>query len=259
MQKYDFTHGIRIPRHMILGYKSAESEEKIVDVPAHIFCAVFLSFATDKRCRCRFTFKEIKDTAGLTGSDRANLKSGQMARIANVLQEFIENGILCIDKDSIYNYTFRETIDAQWFPDIDINHYVYMDCNEYNTILEKDVGSNVMYDLYIYLYIKSRIWYRTSPSDSGAECAKISQHELAAVIGCAQSTVSRSIARLIKEYNVIAGEAMPVLTTITSDGELSTYKPKNVYVLKKPGWQQELEKGVEEYNLYLQDNVVIIE
>lgn len=256
-QKINLDNGVKIPRHVILGYASNNSKEKLPDVTSYLFCLAFLMFSTNKRHKCRFTLNELKTLSGLSGGDRVNLRSGRMGRIASVLQKFVEDGSLCIEKKSIYGYTLKEYIDAEWFYEVDSKiGYVYISLAEYEAIFANSDNVNALYDLFVYLYIKSRIWGKRSPSDLTPEAAYLSQAQIAAAANQRKSTISESINRLINDCGLIATKAMSVRVTHDSNGEVQKpYKPKTVYVLRTGNWREELRSGVNAYNEYLDEHI----
>lgn len=245
---------IQIPRNLILGYKSTQDDAMIEDVPARIFCEAFLSFNSSKLHKCRFTLDELKVLSGLNEKRRVDKNSGRMKRIIDSMQNLIRDGTLCIDRESIRDYKSNVVIDAEWFPNPNPSSYVTLEDSEYMRLLENNSGSMTMYDLFVYLYIKGRLWFRSTGESLRAQCARVSQQEIADIMNMSRSSVTRIIAHLANDLDMIAYKTMSAYSIKTNSGGSQPYKPKSVYVLKQDGWEEELTQGVAEYTSFLQEN-----
>lgn len=204
--------------------------------------------------RCKFTLDDIKCLSGLRSDGRINKTGGRIKRILDTLQELIERGALCIDKEYIADYTPQELICAEWFPPPSLSQsYVALDESEYEKIIERNPSSMTMYDLSVFLYIKSKMWFRSRPEDFRAECAKVSQEEIAKILSLDQARVSRIVSHLANDLGVISYQNISPSTICAEDPWMT--KPKSVYVLKQDGWKEELAQGVAEYTDFLQELV----
>ena len=244
---------IQIPRNLILGYSNTQDDKLINDVPAQIFCEAFLSFNTNKLHRCRFKLEEIKQLSGLNANRRIDKNAGRVKRILDSMQNLIRDGALCIERECIRSYRSNDIIDAEWFPVPHPSSYVSMEDWEYSRLLENNAGSMTMYDLFIYLYIKGRLWVRRSGDDFRAQCARVSQQEIEDISGIRQPHISRIIAHLANDLDMIAYKNMATYSIKTDSSGARPYKPKSVYVLKQDGWEEELTQGVAEYTSFLQE------
>lgn len=206
--------------------------------------------------RCKFTLDDIKCLSGLQCNGRINKTGGRIKRILDTLQDLVECGSLCIEKDNIADYTPQELICAEWFSTSSLSQsYVKLSDSEYERIIEQNPLSMTMYDLSVFLCIKSKMWFRSSSEDFRAECAKVSQEEIAEILSLDQARVSRIITHLANDLNMIAYKNMPTYSIKTDSVETFLCKPKSVYVLKKSGWKEELAQGVAEYTDFLQELV----
>lgn len=204
--------------------------------------------------RCKFTLDDIKCLSGLQCDGRINKTGGRIKRILDTLQGLVECGSLCIEKDNIADYTPQELICAEWFPTSSLSQsYIKLNDFEYERIIERNPLSMTMYDMSVFLYIKGKVWFRSRPEDFRAECAKVSQEEIAEILSLDQARVSRIIAHLANDLDMIAYKNMATYSIKTDSGVSQPYKPKSVYVLKQDGWEEELAQGVAEYTSFLQE------
>ena len=206
--------------------------------------------------RCKFTLDDIKCLSGLRSDGRINKTGGRIKRILDTLQGLVECGALCIEKDNIADYTPQELICAEWFPPPSLSQsYVALDESEYERIIERNPSSMTMYDLSVFLYIKSKMWFRSRPEDFKAECAKVSQEEISKIMEIDRARVSRTVSHLANDLEVISYQNISPSTICTDQNDSWLIKPKSVYVLRHSGWKEELAQGVAEYTDFLQELV----
>lgn len=207
---------------------------------AKLFTYVFLKMNTPPSRRLFFTLYDLQKLSG-TRSPRST--STRVRNLTSALQEFIDSGELYVARDSIYTFKLKDNIIADCFLDDCIGRWVALTFSEYQALLENNSSTNRMRDLLVYLYIKSCIWKRRDDESPRSESGVLSQKQISEDTLINRESLSAIIHHLQNDLKLI--RFCKVKNQYRDDHKY--FNAKTVYVLDKPGCEDELASGVREY------------
>lgn len=208
---------------------------------AKLFIYVFLKMNTPPSKKTYLTLYDLLKSSGMR---KPKIESTRAQDLINILQEFVNSGELCTTKYSISNFKLKENIIADCFlDDRSGERWVALTFSEYYSLLEKNNSTNRMRDLLIYLYIKSYIWKRRDDESMRSESGVLSQKQISEDTLINRKGVIAIIHHLQNDLKLI--RFCKVKNQYRDDHKY--FNAKTVYVLDKPGCEDELASGVREY------------
>lgn len=208
---------------------------------AKLFTYVFLKMNTPPSRKIYFTLYDLLKSSGIR---KPKIESTRTQDLINILQEFVNSGELCPTKYLISNFKLKENIIADCFlDDHSGERWVALTFSEYHSLLGNNGSTNRMRDLLIYLYIKSYIWKRRDDESMRSESGVLSQKQISEDTLINRKGIIAIIHHLQNDLKLI--RFCKVKNQYRDDHKY--FNAKTVYVLDKPGCEDELASGVREY------------
>lgn len=228
---------IKVPLNLIRPPTGFDNERYAA---AKLFTYVFLKMNTPPSRRL---FLTLYDLQRLSGVKSPRSTSTRVRNLTNALQEFVDSGELYVGCDSIHNFKLKDNIIADCFLDDGIGRWVALTFSEYQSLFENNSSTNRMRDLLVYLYIKSCIWKRRDDESPRSESGVLSQKQISEDVLINRESLSAIIRHLQDDLELI--RFCKVKNQYRDEHKY--FNAKTVYVLNKPGCEDELASGVREY------------